>query len=85
VLASEACFIGESHWDGLLEHPQYSRPEVWRGRTVPQVLLSGHHGNIAAWRRAQSEQRTRERRPDLWENKNRRTEDGKPGEDHGGL
>ena len=66
VLSDEACFIGESHWDGLLEYPQYSRPEVWRGRAVPAVLLSGHHKNIAAWRREQSLARTRDRRPDLW-------------------
>ncbi len=47
VLSSEECFIGESHWDGLLEYPQYSRPEVWHDRPVPPVLLSGHHANIA--------------------------------------
>ena len=67
VLADEVCFIGESHWDGLLEYPQYSRPEVWHDRAVPEVLLSGHHKNIAAWRREQALARTRERRPDLWE------------------
>jgi len=67
VLADETCFTGESHWDGLLEYPQYSRPEVWRGRAVPDILLSGHHKNIAAWRREQSLARTKERRPDLWE------------------
>ena len=67
VLADESCFTGESHWAGLLEHPQYSRPEVWHGRAVPEVLLSGHHGNIEAWRREQSRERTRARRPDLWE------------------
>jgi tRNA (guanine37-N1)-methyltransferase len=49
----------------LLEYPQYSRPEEWRGRRVPEVLLSGHHKNIEAWRRQQSILRTRERRPDL--------------------
>ena len=67
VLADEACFMGESHWDGLLEYPQYSRPEVWRGLAVPEILLSGHHKNIEVWRREQSLARTRERRPDLWE------------------
>ncbi|MCL2003740.1 MAG: tRNA (guanosine(37)-N1)-methyltransferase TrmD [Oscillospiraceae bacterium] len=65
VLRDETGFTGESHWDGLLEYPQYSRPEVWRGRAVPEVLLSGHHANIEAWRRGQSEARTREKRPDL--------------------
>ncbi|MCL2747042.1 MAG: tRNA (guanosine(37)-N1)-methyltransferase TrmD [Oscillospiraceae bacterium] len=65
VLSDEACFVGESHWEGLLEYPQYSRPEVWRGREVPAILLSGHHRDIAAWRRAQSLERTRVRRPDL--------------------
>jgi tRNA (guanine37-N1)-methyltransferase len=66
VLSDEACFTGESHWDGLLEYPQYSRPEVWHDRAVPPVLLSGNHKDIAAWRREQSLARTRLRRPDLW-------------------
>jgi tRNA (guanine37-N1)-methyltransferase len=67
VLADEAAFEDESHYGGLLEYPQYSRPEVWHDRRVPEVLLSGDHAKIAAWRREQSERRTRERRPDLWE------------------
>ena len=66
VLPSEECFTEESHWNGLLEYPQYTRPEVWRGRPVPPVLLSGHHGNIQQWRRAQSLAVTRRNRPDLW-------------------
>ena len=66
VLADEQAFTGESHWDGLLEHPQYTRPAEWRGRAVPDVLLSGNHGAIETWRKAQSLQRTRELRPDLW-------------------
>ena len=61
------CFENESHWDGLLEYPQYSRPEVWNGRAVPEILLSGHHVNIARWRRKQSILRTRLRRPDMYE------------------
>jgi tRNA (guanine37-N1)-methyltransferase len=65
VLSDEAGFMGESHWDGLLEYPHYSRPEVWRGRTVPEVLLSGHHANIEKWRTEQSLERTRRKRPDL--------------------
>ncbi len=67
VLSDEECFVNESHWDGLLEHPQYSRPEIWHGRAVPPVLLSGHHANIAKWRRGQSILRTKARRPDLYE------------------
>lgn len=67
VLPDEECFTDESHWDGLLEHPHYSRPEVWNGRRVPEVLLSGHHANIAKWRRKQSIIRTIQRRPDMFE------------------
>lgn len=67
VLAEQAGFEDESHFSGLLEYPQYTRPEVWRERPVPAVLLSGHHENIALWRRLQSLRRTRERRPDLFE------------------
>ena len=67
VLPDEECYIGESHWDGLLEYPQYTRPEVWEGRHVPEILLSGHHENIKRWRRKQSILRTRQRRPDLYE------------------
>jgi tRNA (guanine37-N1)-methyltransferase len=55
----------ESHSDGLLEYPHYTRPAVWEGRAVPPVLLSGHHGRVAAWRRQQQLRRTLERRPDL--------------------
>ena len=57
----------ESFYDNLLEYPQYTRPEVYEGKTVPQVLLSGHHKNIESWRREQSIRRTLERRPDLLE------------------
>jgi tRNA (guanine37-N1)-methyltransferase len=66
VLSDPECFIAESHWDGMLECPQYSRPEVWHDRHVPPILLSGHHANIAKWRRKQSILRTRDRRPDLY-------------------
>ncbi len=66
VLAEQACYEQESHYSGLLEHPQYTRPEVWRGRSVPEVLLSGNHAKIEQWKREQMEQRTQERRPDLW-------------------
>jgi len=67
VLPDEECFTDESHWDGLLEHPQYSRPEVWNGRHVPEILLSGHHANIAKWRKKQSIIRTMQRRPDMFQ------------------
>lgn len=66
VLPDEECFMEESHWDGLLEHPQYSRPEEWHGRRVPDVLLSGHHANVAAWRKKESYKRTMVRRPDMF-------------------
>ena len=70
VLSDTACFTEESHFSGLLEYPQYTRPEVWRGRPVPEVLLSGHHGNIQKWRREEAVKITGENRPDLlrrWE------------------
>src|SRR6478735_6792261 len=57
--------VEESHEDGLLEYPVYTKPASWRGRDVPEVLLSGDHGRIAAWRREQAERRTAARRPDL--------------------
>ena len=57
----------ESFAEGLLEYPHYTRPQVWEGRAVPDVLVSGNHQQIRAWRRAQAERLTRERRPDLWQ------------------
>ncbi len=66
VMGAEASAEDESFSAGLLEYPHYTRPAEWRGRVVPEVLLSGHHAAIAAWRRAQAEQITRTRRPDLW-------------------
>ena len=68
VLSSEECFTEESHFSGLLEYPQYSRPRVWNGREVPEVLLSGHHLNIKKWRRQKSLERTFFKRPELLEN-----------------
>lgn len=65
VLGNRESARSESFQDGLLEYPQYSRPQVWHGRQVPEVLLSGHHAKVEAWRREQSLRRTRERRPDL--------------------
>lgn len=67
VLGNAASAEEESFADGLLEHPQYTRPAVWEGMEIPPVLMSGNHGEIAKWRRAESERLTRERRPDLWE------------------
>lgn len=67
VLAGEECFTEESHFSGLLEYPQYTRPEVWRGREVPAVLLSGHHENVRRWRRESSLLVTARNRPDLLE------------------
>ena len=65
VLSEEVCFTDESHYSGLLEYPQYTRPPVWHEKRVPDVLLSGHHGNIEKYRREKSLERTLERRPDL--------------------
>ena len=66
VLAASECYEEESHMGGLLEYPQYTRPEEWRGRRVPEVLLSGHHQKIADWRQAQRLARTKQTRPDLF-------------------
>ncbi|MBE7017651.1 MAG: tRNA (guanosine(37)-N1)-methyltransferase TrmD [Ruminococcaceae bacterium] len=67
VLSDEECFTGESHWDGLLEYPQYTRPEVWEGMEVPEVLRGGNHADIERWRRKQMILRTRNKRPDMFE------------------
>lgn len=66
VLGNAASTEDESHSKGLLEHPQYTRPSTWRGREIPPVLTSGNHGEIAKWRRAQAEELTKARRPDMW-------------------
>jgi tRNA (guanine37-N1)-methyltransferase len=66
VLGNQASTEEESFSEGLLEHPQYTRPTVWQGRAVPDILLSGHHAEIARWRKAEAERLTQERRPDLW-------------------
>ena len=66
VLGNAESAVEESFSSGLLEHPQYTRPAEWQGRAIPEVLLSGNHAKIAAWRRAMSEKLTQERRPDLW-------------------
>jgi tRNA (guanine37-N1)-methyltransferase len=66
VMGESASAEEESFAEGLLEYPHYTRPAVWAGRAVPEVLASGHHARIRAWRRAEAERLTRERRPDLW-------------------
>lgn len=66
VLHNAASPVDESFARGLLEYPQYTRPRSFRGTDVPEILLSGHHAKVEAWRRAEAERRTRERRPDLW-------------------
>ena len=67
VLANDEAMENESHYNGLLEYPQYTKPSEWNGMAVPDVLLSGNHANIAKWRAEQSLKRTKERRPDLLE------------------
>ena len=68
VLSNSECFEEESHYNGLLEYPQYTHPSEWNGREVPEVLLSGHHENVEKWRREQALIRTKERRPDMLKN-----------------
>jgi tRNA (guanine37-N1)-methyltransferase len=70
-VGNPASIVEESHADGLLEYPSYTRPASWRELDVPDMLLSGHHAKIVQWRREQSEQRTRERRPDLLDDSDR--------------
>ena len=65
VLPDAECYEEESHWAGLLEYPQYSRPENWHGRHVPAILLSGNHQKVAEWRKKESYKRTLRRRPDM--------------------
>jgi tRNA (guanine37-N1)-methyltransferase len=66
VMGTEASHVEESFEAGLLEYPHYTKPQDFEGRPIPEVLNSGHHGKVAAWRREQAERATRERRPDLW-------------------
>jgi tRNA (guanine37-N1)-methyltransferase len=66
VLGNQASVEDESFSDGLLEAPHYTRPALWEGREIPDILLSGHHAKIADWRREEAERLTKERRPDLW-------------------
>lgn len=66
VMGATETLVEESFEAGLLEYPHYTRPAEWKGRKVPEILLSGHHDRIRAWRRLEAERTTRERRPDLW-------------------
>jgi tRNA (guanine37-N1)-methyltransferase len=66
VMGAEASNTEESFADGLLEYPHYTRPQLWEDRPIPEVLISGDHGKVAAWRRAEAERITKARRPDLW-------------------
>lgn len=68
VLSDSVCFTEESHFNGLLEYPQYTRPAVWQGREVPAVLQSGHHKNIEQWKHNMSVEITRKKRPEMLEN-----------------
>ncbi len=68
VLSSEECYTNESHFSGLLEYPQYTRPFTWHGVSVPEVLISGHHENITNWRREQSIITTCNKRPEMLDN-----------------
>ena len=70
VLSDDICFEEESHFDGLLEYPQYTRPPIWHEKEVPDILLSGNHGKIAEWRRVKSIEVTIERRPDMLKKEN---------------
>lgn len=67
VLGNEASLDEESHTDGLLEYPVYTKPAQWRGQHIPEILLSGNHARISAWRQTQAEERTQQIRPDLWQ------------------
>ena len=67
VLSSEECFRDESHFNGLLEYPHYTKPEIWEGEAVPPVLLTGHHKNIASFRLEKAVEITKERRPDMYQ------------------
>lgn len=81
VMGKEASGAEESFSEGLLEYPQFTRPQVFEGRTIPEILISGDHAKVAAWRRSESEALTRSRRPDLWAAKEALTGQQKPPKD----
>ena len=72
VLGNKESIVDESFENGLLEYPQYTKPQIWEEKTVPDVLLSGDHAKIKDWRLSQSEAITRDRRPDLWQKHNKK-------------
>jgi tRNA (guanine37-N1)-methyltransferase len=78
VMGAAASGTEESFADGLLEYPHYTRPQLWESQPIPEVLISGDHGKIAAWRRAEAERTTRERRPDLWRRHSGRDKPDRP-------
>lgn len=67
VLSKSSCYENDSHFNGMLEYPQYTRPQIWHNRKVPEVLISGHHANVETWRKNQSYELTKKNRPDLLE------------------
>ena len=75
VLSRPDCYMDESHYSGLLEYPQYTRPEIWHNKRVPEILLSGHHQNIEKWRHEQSLIKTAQKRPDMLKKENLNEED----------
>ena len=75
VLSRPDCYMDESHYSGLLEYPQYTRPEIWHNKRVPEILLSGHHQNIEKWRHEQSIIKTAQKRPDMLKKENLNEED----------
>lgn len=75
VLSRPDCYMDESHYSGLLEYPQYTRPEIWHNKRVPEILLSGHHQNIEKWRHEQSLIKTAQKRPDMIKKENLNEED----------
>ena len=77
VLSSESSYENESHFNGLLEYPQYTKPQEWHGRAIPEVLISGHHANIEKWKHEQSLLNTLKKRPDLLEKADLSPEDKK--------
>ena len=77
VLADQECYTGESHWEGLLEYPQYTRPEEWEGMKVPDVLLGGNHAQIEHWRRRKMIERTMDKRPEMFDRLDLSESDGR--------
>ena len=77
VMGAAASCTEESFADGLLEYPHYTRPQIFEGRPIPDVLLSGDHAKIASWRHAEAERLTKNRRPDLWAKRDKQPSDGK--------